>query len=313
VKTSPLVVTAAPGHSAESPYDRAVVSIRVDLDGPVHYLDFGGEGPPLVCVHGLAGSALNWMAVGGGLAEAHHVLAPDLRGFGRTPIGRGSRLVDNQRLLDRLLREVAGTPAVLVANSMGGLLAVRQAARAPETVAGLVLVDPALPWRGRRPRDLQLFAFFAALLTPGVGDGLLSARARRWGAERVVRTAFAICCAEPDRVPEAVLRAHIDQEAERLATGSGRRALPQAARSLIWALGRRGYSDLYRSVRAPVLLVHGDRDRLVPVEFSRAISRELGWPLEELPGVGHVPMLEAPDRFLAVTLGWLRAHRTAAA
>src|SRR6266700_874907 len=176
--------------------------MRTDIEGPVHYLDFGGEGPPLVCVHGLAGSALNWMAVG---------------------------------------PEVAGTPAILVGNSMGGLLAVRQAARHPETVAGLVLVDPALPWRGRRPRDLQVFALFAALLTPGLGDGLLSGRARRWGAERVVATAFALCCADPDRVPHDVVRAHVDLEAERLTSRSGERALAQAARSLVWALRRRGY------------------------------------------------------------------------
>src|SRR6266700_4732295 len=254
-----------------------MVSMRADLEGPVHYLDFGGDGPPLVCVHGLAGSALNWMAVGPGLAERHRVLAPDLLGFGRTPIGRGSRLADNQRLLDRFLREVAGTPAVLVANSMGGLLAVRQAARHPETVAGLVLVDPALPWRGHRPRDLQVFALFAALLTPGLGDGLLRGRARRWGAERVVRTALAICCADPDRVPHDVVRAHVDLEAERLTSRSGERALAQAARSLVWALRRRGYADLYRAVRAPVLLVHGDSDRLVPVGFSRAIAAHTGW------------------------------------
>jgi pimeloyl-ACP methyl ester carboxylesterase len=34
-----------------------------DLDGPVHYIDFGGEGEPLLMVHGLGGSALNWMAM----------------------------------------------------------------------------------------------------------------------------------------------------------------------------------------------------------------------------------------------------------
>ncbi len=287
--------------------------MRTDIEGPVHYLDFGGEGPPLVCVHGLAGSALNWMAVGPELTERHRVLALDLRGFGRTPIGRGARLADNQRLLDRFLREVAGTPAILVGNSMGGLLAVRQAARHPETVAGLVLVDPALPWRGRRPRDLQVFALFAALLTPGLGDGLLRGRARRWGAERVVRTALAICCADPDRVPHDVVRAHVDLEAERLTSRSGERALAQAARSLVWALRRRGYADLYQAVRAPALLVHGDRDRLVPIGFSRAIAEHVGWQLAEMPGIGHVPMLEAPEPFLDVTHGWLRSHQPAAA
>ena len=35
-----------------------------DLNGPVHYLDFGGDGKPLLMVHGLGGNALNWMGVG---------------------------------------------------------------------------------------------------------------------------------------------------------------------------------------------------------------------------------------------------------
>ena len=62
----------------------------VDLDGPVHYIDFGGEGKPLLMVHGLGGSALNWMAVGPELAKHNHVLAIDLAGFGQTPLFRRS-------------------------------------------------------------------------------------------------------------------------------------------------------------------------------------------------------------------------------
>src|SRR5262245_18159552 len=204
------------------------------------------------------------MAVGAGLAEHHHVLAPDLRGFGLTPLGHGTRLGDNQRLLDRFLREVAGTPAVLVGNSMGGLLAVRQAALHPGTVSALILVDPALPWRAHRPLDVPLYAFFTALVTPGLGDHLLGVRARRWGAERVVRTALALCCADPARVPAAALRAHVELETERLTSHRAQRAVAQASRSLLWALFRRGQATLYRSVAAPVLVVHGDRDRLVP-------------------------------------------------
>jgi pimeloyl-ACP methyl ester carboxylesterase len=290
-----------------------VKSREADLDGPVHYLDFGGDGPPLVCVHGLAGSALNWTAVGPGLTRRHRVLAPDLRGFGRTPIGRGSRLADNHRLLDLFLRRVAGVPAVVVGNSMGGLLAVLQAVRAPETISALVLVDPALPWRAHRPLDLPIFALFGALLTPGLGDGVLSARARRWGAERVVDTVLALTCADPGRVPAEVRRAHVDLETERLPAPQTQRALTQAARSLLWALRRRGSSVLYESVRVPVLIVHGEQDRLVPVSFSQAIAETFGWRLEVLPGAGHVPMLEVPDEFLRVTEGWLAAQRPVAA
>lgn len=57
-----------------------------NLDGPIHYLDFGGTGKPLLMVHGLGGSALNWMAVGPEIAEDYHAMAIDLAGFGQTPL-----------------------------------------------------------------------------------------------------------------------------------------------------------------------------------------------------------------------------------
>src|SRR5215471_13475818 len=173
-----------------------MVSRHAALDGPVHYLDFGGDGPPLVCVHGLAGSALNWMAVGPALAERYRVLAVDLRGFGATPLGAGARLRDNGLLLDGFLREVAGAPALLAGNSMGGLLSVVQAAESPETVSHLVLVDPALPWNVRRPFDPGLWAFFGAVLPPLAGEAVLGWGGRHWGPERIVASVLAVCCAD---------------------------------------------------------------------------------------------------------------------
>src|SRR5438132_975051 len=83
----------------------------------------------MVLVHGLGGSHANWLAVGAGLAAHARVLAPDLPGFGRTPLaGRSARVRANVELLDRLLDAVDGRPAVLVGNSMGGLIAMVEAA-----------------------------------------------------------------------------------------------------------------------------------------------------------------------------------------
>src|SRR4029077_6037299 len=64
-----------------------VVSRWADLDGPLHYLDFGGPagGPLIVCVHGLGGSAANWVAVAPLLTGGCRMVAPDLAGRGPTP------------------------------------------------------------------------------------------------------------------------------------------------------------------------------------------------------------------------------------
>src|SRR5438876_959824 len=129
-----------------------MLSRTLDLDGPVHVADFGGAGPTMVLVHGLGGSHANWLAVGPALAAHARVLAPDLPGFGRTPLaGRSAHVHAGVALVDSLLDTVADGPAILVGNSMGGLIAMMQAAACPEKVAGLVLVGPAQP-RPRRGR-----------------------------------------------------------------------------------------------------------------------------------------------------------------
>jgi pimeloyl-ACP methyl ester carboxylesterase len=282
------------------------VSKLVDLDGPVHYLDFGGDGVPMVCIHGLGGSALNWIVVAGRLAERYRVVAVDLRGFGLTPPGGvASTLEANQRLLDRFIREVAGTPAILVGNSMGGLLALTQASLHPDTVRAALLVDPALPWPAVRRRvDPGLRAFFTFLLVPGLPEIALAGHTRLAGTERVVDEVLELTCADPDRVPAAAVAAHMTQYSGALGAPRAWRPLAQAGRSLVRALWR-DHTALYQAVRIPVLIVHGDRDRLVEPRFSRLIGTRFGWPVEILPGSGHVPMLETPDAFLRVANDWL--------
>src|SRR5260370_3712019 len=103
-----------------------------DIDGPVHYADWGGDGPPMVLVHGLGGSHLNWMALAPLLRDRHRVLAPDLPGFGLSPPqGRSVTVEANARVLDRFIAEVAGRPAVVSGNSMSGLTALPQATDHP--------------------------------------------------------------------------------------------------------------------------------------------------------------------------------------
>src|SRR5256885_14817167 len=78
----------------------AVKHCTVDLDGPVHYADFGGSGRPIVLVHGLGGPHLNWLAVAPGLTPRARVLALDLARLRRTPTaGRTARVGANRKLL----------------------------------------------------------------------------------------------------------------------------------------------------------------------------------------------------------------------
>ncbi len=295
---------------------RTDTSQLVDLDGPTHYLDFGGPtgAPPLVAVHGLGGSHANWLAIGPLLAEDQRVLAPDLAGHGlNRPDHRSSDVDANQRLLDRFLREVTGTPAVLMGNSMGGLISVLQAARNPETVAGLVLIDPAIP-SPPVPPDPQVLATFASYAVPGLGAAMLARRRRRLTPEQQVEQVLELCCVDPSRVPADVVARAVELARARRSFAHVDKAFLDAARSVILHVARRHRLEaLMRSVQAPVLLLHGERDRLVPVRAAHLAARlHPDWRVEIAPGVGHVPQLEAAEWTVAAYRRW-RPSLTAAA
>jgi len=282
---------------------------EIDLDGPVHYLDFGGDGPATVLVHGLGGSALNWLAVAPALAEHARVLAIDLAGFGRTPpAGRGTDVRANRALLDRFIADVAGGHAVIAGNSMGGMICLMEAAMRHERVDGLILVDPASPRAGGGRPDALVVGAFAAYAVPGVGERFVAERARRLGPEGLVRETLLLCNVDPSRIAPAVVAAHVELARERMDTMPwSTKAFLQAARSLIGVIAqRRRYLDMVRSVRAPTLLIQGARDRLVALASSRMIAAERpDWRFEVFDDVGHTPMLEAPGRFLDTVVRWM--------
>jgi len=278
----------------------------IDLGGPLHLADFEGTGPPMVLVHGLGGSHANWLAVGPGLAAHARVLAPDLPGFGRSPLaGRSAHVRANVELLDRFLDAVADGPAVLVGNSMGGLIAMIEAAERPEKVAGLVLVGPAQP-RGSRV-DPVVALTFAAYAFPGIGERVLRWRAAWLGPERLVGQTLRLCCADPAGVPAEVVAAHVALARERERMAWAQPAFLEAARSILAVLARsRDVRAMIRRITAPTLLVQGTEDRLVPLAASRALAElRPDWRLAVFDGVGHVPQLEAPERFVATVAGWL--------
>lgn len=273
----------------------------VDIGGPIHYVDFGGEGSPLLMVHGLAGNALNWMAVGPAFAQRHHALALDLAGFGQTPLfDRAATVGANAELVRRFIDEVAGEPVTLVGNSMGGHISVLVAADHPDRVTRVVLVDPAVPGVHVRRPDAAMLGLMAALSVPGLASNILQRRTRVLGPERLVQETLALVCADPSRVSDDVVEAHVRLTRERSNLGGqNNRALLQASRSIGLRMANPRFYAHARQVKAPTLVIHGELDRLIPLAAARElVHRVPGWRLEVLEGVGHVPMMETPKLFL---------------
>jgi pimeloyl-ACP methyl ester carboxylesterase len=282
------------------------------LDGPVHWIEFGPGAagtPPLVFVHGLGGSHLNWCQIGPRLAAGRRAVAVDLHGFGLTPGSRRQATVQaNRRLVDRFSREVTGTPVILVGNSMGGLICVLQAAAAPDAVAGLVLIDPALPVPTRKP-DWPVAGQFLLYALPGLGELFVRALSRR-PPELAVRQLTELCFADPSRADPAMTEASVALARCRQATPSRDEALLAAARSLLRVIARpRSYWAMMAGITVPVLLIGGDADRLVPVaSMRRAAARNPRWETTILAGVGHTPQLEVPEVVADTIDGWLGRH-----
>ncbi|MFR9803930.1 alpha/beta fold hydrolase [Pseudonocardia sp. RS010] len=275
----------------------------------LHHVDFGG--PPgaatVVCVHGLGGSHLNWDLLAPLLRARYRVLAVDLPGFGLSPPPRGPATV--RRNVDALAGFLAscGGPVTLVGNSMGGLVAVLVAAGHPDLVRALALLDPALPAPGRLLRSPEALARVLAYAVPGGGEWLRRARRRRIGARATVEGTLRLCGIDPDTVPPALMARSVALVEHQDDVVGFDRAFLSASRSLTWAMARaHTYESAMTALQIPVLLVHGDRDGLVPVGAARTVARRHpDWRYVELKDVGHVPQLQAPDEVAGLLLPWL--------
>ncbi len=286
----------------------------VDIGGPVAYADHGGSGPPMVLVHGLAGSQQSWMRVASKIAEAgYRVSTVDLAGFGATPLAaRESTLETNRRIVDGFIKYLGQGPVVLVGHSMGGLIAMMQAGASPESVSRLVLLDPAVPLAKTSPmKPLPQVWVKVLAQRPRVGAALATALAKLEGPQRLVDNALRQYCFDATQLDRGLVEALVEGERARIARGHAYLGYMQAYRSMLIRLRLvEAYDqEVVMKVKAPTLMVAGAADTLVPTEFIRRLAGvRPDWTYEEMNGVGHNPQMEAPDRFIKLTLNWLRAH-----
>jgi pimeloyl-ACP methyl ester carboxylesterase len=278
-----------------------------DLGGPVHYLDFGGSGPTVLMVHGLAGSAINWMAVGPEIARTHHALAIDLAGFGQTPLlNRSAAVGANAGLVSDFITEVVGEPATIIGNSMGGHISILVAADHPRWINAMVLVDPAIPGPHVTRPEPAMLGMIATLSVPGLAQTVVDRQSRSLGPEGLVARALGLVSADPARLDPDVVEAHVQLTRERMRLGpQNGRAFVQATRSIGLRMADPRFWTKVAAVKCPTLVIHGSLDRLIPLAAARElVRRRPEWELQILEGVGHVPMLETPGLFMQALRAW---------
>ncbi|WP_199441607.1 alpha/beta fold hydrolase [Umezawaea beigongshangensis] len=242
----------------------------------------GGDGPPLVLLHGWAQSGEVWAPLLGdpALTGRHRVVAPDLRGHGESDVPADgyddpAAWADD---VDAVLDHV-GVPAVLVGWSYGGLVItdlLRE--RGADRVAGLVLVGAITEIGRGRPGgeigDVMRAALPDALADdPGVAVPALSR----------------FCAAVSPGLPGEVVQRWL---------GTALRVPPHVR----GALFRRDVdsSAVLKGLDVPTLVVHGDSDRVVaPGAAEHAAAQIPGAVLSRYAGTGHAPFAEHPERFAA--------------
>jgi pimeloyl-ACP methyl ester carboxylesterase len=288
-------------------------SRTIDLGSPVHYADFGGSGPLMVLVHGIASSHLNWATIAHQLGKRFRVVAIDLPGFGLSrPAPEPAAVETSAKYLGRFIDAVSGGQAVtLFGHSMGGLVSLLEAGAHPERIARLILMAPAAPLPRRAMVRLIVLPFLFALAMPERSAAVMRKRGARMDAERMVRRAMKYITGPRSTVPEAVMQAHIDLVLrQRREHDWTERALVEAAGSLVKSTTRRRvYRSMVHQVTAPTLLLHGTKDRLVPYGAGRRLHHQRpDWTFQPMEGLGHMLQFEDPDWVLWTVNEWLDLH-----
>ncbi len=238
-----------------------------------------GQGPAIVFIHGTGGSGKVWFNQLRRFEADYRVLAPDLPGYGRTPLPDFIRSVDDYPAFVLALLDALGlSQAILVGNSMGGRVALQLALDHPERVAGLVLINssglklPGIPTVNVRETDPADFAAKLFYRAPGDSRAAL--------AERFVDTP------EQQQARQTMLR---------LTAGPLRHDM----------------QDRLGEILAPTLVIWGEGDRIIPPVYANTFAAAIPEArLAMIERAGHVPMLERPGavneaiaRFLAERFG----------
>jgi pimeloyl-ACP methyl ester carboxylesterase len=242
----------------------------------------GGEGPPLILVHGLGGAAANWSELVPLLVRRHRLLAPDLPGHG------GSTALPAVAGLEPLADRVAlgaeregMLPAPVVGHSLGGMVVLRMALRQPDDVPALVLAAAAGLSVGNVWGRNMLSVF--STIRPGRLAARYRSRVSRSPLLRRLVFGF-VSVADPAGLTDEAVEGFLAAQLLHTDVGSAWRALQ--------ADDPREELD---AIRCPVLVLWGAEDVQLPLDDAFEYTRRLRARLRVIPGCGHLLIGERPE------------------
>ena len=283
------------GPAKVTPTERRATLAGVDT----RIVEIEGEGPPLLLIHGYADSADTWAPLLEHLgASGRSAAAFDLRGFGTAePLDTTQLLMEQwDPMVDEAIAQLSkrhdGAEVIVVGNSLGGALSLRAAERADLPVAGIVPIAPA---------GLHMAGWFSAI-----------------ESEWLIR----LLRFSPVPVPEQIVKPIVGRVYRSLVFSDPRSADPghvaafskhvgTFAQSMgILDTGRRLIPELndpfeLKKIDCPLLLIWGDRDRMVFTTGAERVLRTVDYSdIEVIPNCGHCPQLEVPEQLADLLLGF---------
>jgi pimeloyl-ACP methyl ester carboxylesterase len=244
-----------------------------------------GTGPAVVLLHGFASSIVTWRDTVPRLARSHDVVALDFPGFGGSEVRPGLPPSAYPRLVLGLMDRLAIPRASLVGNSLGGGVAVVVAARSPERVDRLVLIDSV-----------------GFNLAPGDRPFLLRATgwkpaARLMEALPIRRAMVTLALRQVFHDDRLVTSERVDEYVAPLL----RPGAVAAAQALLASGDDMGVPDLVTRVRVPTLVIWGREDAWVPVaQADRFLAAIPGSRKVVIDACGHLPQEERPAEISAL-------------
>lgn len=262
-----------------------VVERRVVVAGVSTAVLEGGEGPPVILLHGPGESAIWWMRVIPDLVTAHRVIAPDLPGHGATEWTDGDGILDSERVLawlGELIESTCASPPMLVGHLLGGAIAARFAVDRGDRLSGLVLVD-ALGLGRFRPAPRFAFGLIRFLVRTN---------------ERTYNRFLPQCMFDVDSLRkqmgelwEPFVAYNLDCARAPSSKTTLRRLMRQLGVPVIPP------ADLAR-IEVPTTLIWGRHDRAIRLRIAEAARDRYGWPLQVIENARDDPKLEQPEAFL---------------
>jgi pimeloyl-ACP methyl ester carboxylesterase len=270
----------------------------LEVDGrSVGVVDCGGDGPPLLFIHGLGGIWQNWLLNIPAFMGSHRCVAVDLPGFGMSEVPAGEISIPGLAgAVDKVCHQLGIEEPVVIGNSMGGFVGAELAVRFPTRVSKLVLVSAAglsTEYLAREPLLAGARIFMALTARTGLRGSPVVKR------PRLRRIALAPLVRYPERLSVPLTT--------EMVKGANAPGFMDAFEALM------SYScrDKLERIEVPALIVWGRNDMLVPVADAEMFEHLIGDNAHSVifEDTGHLSMLERPSRFNQLLRSFLAGER----